>query len=250
VLDRGMRVLATARRLDRLEILAAELPPGRVQLVVGDLCDAEFRRRLWRQAEAMPGGLDLLVNNAGMGHYSEFATQDPCAIHQIIELDFVALVDLTQRAARYMKGRGTGQILEISSVLGFIGIADAAVYVASKHAVNGLVKSLRYELSGSGVRVWAACPGRTESEFRQVALGDRASQVGKLPRGEPTAKVVRAIVRGLDRRSAFLLPSWRAWAVVTLAHWLPAPFDWIMVRWAPGSYTKRLAEMGPSAGDE
>ena len=45
----------------------------------------------------------------------------------------------------------------------------SAVYVASKHAVNGLVKSLRYELRGTGVRVWAACPGRTESEFSQVA---------------------------------------------------------------------------------
>ena len=68
-----------------------------------------------------------------------------------------------------MKERGAGQILQISSVLGFIGLRDSAVYVASKHAVNGLVKSLRYELWGTGVRVWAACPGRTQSEFRQVA---------------------------------------------------------------------------------
>ena len=241
VLDRGMTVLATARRLDRLEALAAELPPGRTQVVAGDLTDAEFRGRLWQQAEAMPGGLDLLVNNAGMGNYSELATQDPRAIHQMIDLNLVALIDMTQKAAGYMKSRGTGQILQISSVLGFIGIRDAAVYAASKHAVNGLVKSLRYELSGSGVRVWAACPGRTESEFRQVALGDRRDQVARLPRGEPTAKIVRAIVRGLDRRTAFLLPSWRAWAVVTLAHWLPMPFDWVMRRWSPGSYHKRLS---------
>ncbi len=240
VLDRGMTVLATARRLDRLEALAAELPPGSTQIVAGDLIDPDFRRRLWRQAEAMSGGLELLVNNAGMGNYSELATQDSRVIRRIIELNLVALFDLTQQAAGYMKGRGHGQILQISSVLGFIGIRDAAVYTATKHAVNGLVKSLRYELAGSGVRVWAACPGRTESEFRQVALGDRASQVGRLPRGEPTARIARAIVRGLDRRTAFVLPSWRAWALVSLAHWLPAPFDWIMGRWSPGSYHKRL----------
>jgi uncharacterized protein len=240
VLDRGMTVLATARRLDRLEALAAELPPGRTQIVAGDLTEPDFRRRLWQQAEAMSGGLELLVNNAGMGNYSELATQDPGVIRQIIELNLVALFDLTQQAALYMKGRRHGQILQISSVLGFIGIRDAAVYTATKHAVNGLVKSLRYELSGSGVRVWAACPGRTESEFRQVALGGRASQVGRLPRGEPTAKIAGAIVRGLDRRAAFVLPSWRAWALVSLAHWLPAPFDWIMGRWSPGSYHKRL----------
>ena len=236
VQERGMTVLATARRVDRLLDLAAELPPGRLRALAGDLADAAFRQRLWDQAEAMPGGVALLVNNAGMGNYADFATQDPEAIRRIIELNLIALIDLSQKAARHMKARGAGQILQISSVLGFIGIRDSAVYVASKHAVNGLVKSLRYELWGTGVRVWAACPGRTASEFRQVALGERRGEVARLPTGEPTAKIARAIVRGLDRRSAFLLPSWRAWIVVTLAHWLPAPFDWIMCRWSPGSY--------------
>jgi uncharacterized protein len=244
VLERGMTVLATARRLDRLEALASELPPGRLQVLAGDLADAEFRQRLWDQAEAMPGGVDLLVNNAGMGNYSDFTTQDSQAIRQIIELNIVALFDLSQKAARHMKARGSGQILEISSVLGFFGIRDSAVYAASKHAVNGLVKSLRYELHGTGVRVWAACPARTASEFRQVALADRGAEVGRLPVGEPTDKVVRAIVRGLDRRSAFVLPSWRAWLVTNLAYWLPGPFDWMCCRWSPGSYKKVLYDPG------
>jgi uncharacterized protein len=152
---------------------------------------------------------------------------------------------LSQKAARYMKARRAGQILQISSVLGFIGIAHSAIYTASKHAVNGLVKSLRYELRGTGVRVWAACPARTESEFRRVASGGQ-SDAAKSPQGEPTAKIVRAIVRGIDGRSAFLLPSWRAWAVVTLAHWLPAPFDWAMNRWSPGSYRDVLNRVNKS----
>jgi uncharacterized protein len=242
VLDRGMTVLATARRLENLESLAAGLPQGRVLILAGDLTDAAFRERLWERALTMSGGIDLLVNNAGMGNYSDFATQDSRAIRRIIDLNLLALIDLSQKAAGHMKARGSGQILQISSILGFIGIRDSAVYVASKHAVNGLVKSLRYELWGTGVRVWAACPGRTASEFRQVALGDRGGKVGRLPTGEPTAKIVLAIVRGLDRRSAFLLPSWRAWLIVTLAHWLSVPFDWIMCRWSPGSYKKVLAQ--------
>jgi short-subunit dehydrogenase len=235
VLDRGMTVVATARRLDRLEALAAELPPGQVKILAGDLADPVFRQQLWDFALTLPGGIDLLVNNAGMGHYAEFPDQDPLAIRQIIELNVIALIDLSQKAAHHMKARGAGQILQISSVLGFIGIAHSAVYASSKHAVNGLVKSLRYELRGTGVRVWAACPGRTESEFRRVASGSRGD-VAESPRGEPTAKIVRAIVHGLDGRSAFLLPSWRAWAVVTLAHWFPAPFDWVMNRWSPSTY--------------
>jgi uncharacterized protein len=106
----GMTVLATARRLDRLEALAAELPPGRLQVLAGDLADAGFRQRLWDRAEAMPGGVDLLVNNAGMGNYADFATQDPEAIRRIVELNVVALIDLNkdalaQRASRQASSR-------------------------------------------------------------------------------------------------------------------------------------------------
>lgn len=234
--DRNMKILATARREDRLSALAAELPAGRIDVLAGDLTSASFRQQLWERAESLPGGLDLLVNNAGLGNYAEFVDQDPEVIREIIELNVMALFDLSQKAARSMKARGSGQILQISSVLGFIGIPASAVYVASKHAVNGLVKSLHYELRGTGVRVWAACPGRTQSEFRRVALGDRAALTKELPTGEPTAKIVRAIIRGIDGRSTFLFPSWRAWTAVTLAHWLPGPFDWLMSRYAPGSY--------------
>jgi uncharacterized protein len=250
VRDRGMTVLASARRRDRLESLAAELPPGQVQIAVGDLADPAFRLALWDQAEAMPGGLDLLVNNAGLGNYSELEAQGPDAIRQIIEINLVALIDLTQKAIRYMRNRGTGQVLQISSVLGFIGLRDSAVYVASKHAVNGLVKSLAYELRDTGVRIWAACPGRTESEFRTVALGDHAPEATSPSHGEPVAKVVHTIVRGIDGRSTFLMPSWSAWAIVSLAHWLPGPFDFVMSRWTPSSYKDALAGVKAASGPE
>ncbi len=238
VLDRGMTVLATARRLDRLESLAAELPSGKVEILAGDLGDPGFRQRLWDRALTLPGGVDLLVNNAGLGNYAEFAEQDPEAMRQIIELNLMALIDLSQKAVCHMKSRRSGQILEISSVLGFIGVADSAVYVASKHAVNGLVKSLRYELSGTGVRVWAACPGRTVSEFSSVARGQTSKPRG-WPGQEPTDRVVRGIVRGLDSRGGFVLPTWSAWAIVTLARWLSQPFDWLMMRYRPASFRER-----------
>ncbi len=231
VRDRGMTVLATARRQERLEALAAECPPGRVLIAPGDLADPAFRDRLWGQAEALPGGLDLLVNNAGLGHYSEFATQDPAAIRQIVEVNLMALFDLTQKAVRHMRARGRGEIVELSSVLGFVGLPYSAVYVASKHAVNGLVKSLRCELHGTGVKVWAACPGRTESEFAERAIGGDELK-GPVPKGAATDKVVRAIVRGLGGRQAFLLTNAAPWAVAALARWLPGPFDWCMERWS------------------
>jgi short-subunit dehydrogenase len=251
VLDRGMTVLATARRLDRLEALAEELPSGRVIVLAGDLADPGFRARLWARAEALPGGLDLLVNNAGLGHYAEFDAEDLGTIRQIIEVNLVALIDLSQRATRHMRRRGAGQILQISSVLGFIGMPYSATYVATKHAVNGLVKSLRYELRGTAVKVRAACPGQTESEFSRVALGLEVPEgSGLLPRGESTAKVAHGIVRGLDGRGAFLMPTASARAIVALAHWLPGVLDWVMGRWGVrrfrGEIERARAEAGAS----
>ena len=240
VRDRGMRVLATARRAERLRELADEWPPGAVEILPGDLADAGFRAALWDHAERLfPEGVDLLFNNAGLGYYGDFAEQAPDSVRRIFEVNVFALFDLTQRASRSMKARGRGQIVQISSVLGFVGLPYSAAYVASKHAVNGLVRSIRYELRGSGVRVWAACPGRTESEFFSVALDGVAGE-RRGPNGDSTEKVVRGIVRGIDRRAAFVFPSTLAWATVEAARLLPGAFDGFMTRWAPGFFRREI----------
>ena len=150
-----MTVCATARRLDRLRDLQSELPEGSVRILDGDIADGAFRSRLWEWAEAESGGVDLLINNAGVGHYADFAEQDPAEVRRIVEVNVMAVFDLTQRAIRAMRARGRGEIVEVSSVLGTFGIPYSAAYVASKHAVDGLVKSVRHELRGSGVNLWA-----------------------------------------------------------------------------------------------
>jgi short-subunit dehydrogenase len=141
-----------------------------------------------------------------------------------------------------MRGRGRGQIVLVSSVLGEFGIPYSATYVASKHAVNGLVKSLRHEFKGTGVRVWAALPGRFASEFRFHALGDRA-EPGKPIGGEPVEAVARGILRGLDRDHAFHYPTWTAWATVAASRWCRIPFDWWMGYWGRPHFAR---EMGRS----
>ena len=244
VRDRGMTVLATARRRDRLDELAAEVGRDRVHVLDGDLADAGFRARLWEHAEAtFPQGVDLLVNNAGVGHYAEFADQPIEVWRSVIDVNVVALMDLTQRATRHMKARKTGQVVEVSSILGTFGIPYSAAYVASKHAVDGLVKCLRAELRGTGVRVWAACPGRTSSEFASVALG-RPGGAGRDKSGEPTAKIAHNILKGLDRDRRFVLPSLQAWAAATAAQFLPGPFGWAMERWGPAHFRKEIEGAG------
>lgn len=241
VRDRGFRVLATARRLDRLEELARELPEGKVQVLAGDLADADFRARLWESAEAMPGGCDLLVNNAAFGHYAEFAEEDPRAIDRMVTVNLIAVLDLTRRAVAHMKARESGQVCQISSTLGFVGLPYSATYVATKHAINGLVKSLRDELQGTGVRVWAACPNRTTSEFHGVAL-DRPGDAPSIRSAfaDPTDRVARGILRGLDSRRTFIYPSFSAWLVPFVAWALPWPYEWLMGRWAPAHFREEM----------
>ena len=220
VRDREMTVLATARRLDRLESLAAELPHG--------ACLDDGRRP--RGCEFPPGPVGARRGTPGRrrparqqrGRWSlcRFRRSGPERIRQIIELNLMSLIDLSQMAVRHMRARGAGQILQISSVLGFVGIAESAVYAASKHAVNGLVKSLRYELAGTGVRVWAACPGRTMSEFSEMAgrgaakppswpgTGtDRAGRPGDRPGAGQSSSVHLADLASPDgRRRGVLVP--------------------------------------------
>lgn len=242
VRDRGMTVLATARRADRLEALRAELPPGALLIESGDLTLGSFREHLWARAmEAFPGGPDLLVNNAGIGHYEAFEEASSEILRAIFEVNLLAPMELTRRAIPPMKARRNGQILFVSSVLGFVGLPYSAAYAASKHAVNGLVRSLSYELRGSGVRVWASCPNRTESEFHSVALGELPGErARRAPHAEPTGRVARSIVRGLDRRSSFQYPGRSAWWVVEAQRLLPGPFDWFMKRWSPGHFRREV----------
>jgi len=238
VRDCGMTVFATARRLDRLQELQAELPEGSVYVLDGDIADADFRSRLWDWAERESGGLDVLINNAGVGHYADFGEQDFEQVRRIVEVNILALFDLTQRAIRAMRARGSGEIVEVSSVLGTFGIPYSAVYVASKHAVDGLVKSVRYELRGSGVKLWALRPGRFASEFRQASLGGRGSDHAKA--GEPVEAIARGLVRALGGRRAFVTPTLKAALTVAIPHWLPGPFDAFMSRWGPKQFSREV----------
>ncbi|MDX2037851.1 MAG: SDR family NAD(P)-dependent oxidoreductase [Isosphaeraceae bacterium] len=241
VTERGMSVIATARRRDRLDELAAELPRGKVLAIDGDIADPGFRDRLWNEVERLEGGLDLLVNNAGIGHYSDFGEEDPAMIERILAVNVHALFDLTRRAVGTMRARGGGRIVQISSVLGEFGIPYSATYTASKHAVNGLVKSLRHELRGSGVRVQAALPGRFASEFRFHSLGDR-EEPGRPIGGEPTERVARGILKGLDSRRTFVAPTWSAWATVTVSRILRGPFDAFISVWGRRQFGREMGK--------
>ena len=165
---RGLTVTAAARREDRLEALAEET--GCTPLVL----DVRDTKALY---DAL-GGLevDVLVNNAGLGRGFEALFEVlPEDIDTTLGTNVVAAVHVVRAVAPGMVGRRRGHIVNIGSIAGLYPI-KSSIYGASKGAVHLLSQNLRIELQGSGVRVTEICPGRVETEFFQIAVGEEAAK--------------------------------------------------------------------------
>jgi uncharacterized protein len=173
-LARGARLLVlVARRRERLESLREELamlhPRLELRIEVCDLADPMMVSELSDKLLAELGGVDLLVNNAGLGDLSLFERSDWERIHRIIQVNVVAVTLLTRRFLPGMVERGLGGILNVGSGAGFNLMPGAAVYVGSKHYVNGFTETLRAETMGTGVTVTQIAPGPVETEFDEAA---------------------------------------------------------------------------------
>ncbi len=165
---RGLTVIAAARREDRLEALAQQT--GCTPLVL-DLLDTEALY------DAL-GGLevDILVNNAGLGRGFEALFEvSPEDIDTTLGTNVVAAVHVVRAVTPGMVERQRGHIVNVGSIAGLYPI-KSSLYGASKGAVHLLSQNLRVELQGSGVRVTEICPGRVETEFFQVAVGEEEAK--------------------------------------------------------------------------
>jgi short-subunit dehydrogenase len=158
------RIAVVARRQDRLEALAQELS-CEVTPVVADLeTDAGLRAVM----EAVPE-VDLLVNNAGFGHFGRFAEADPERQARMVALNCQAPVRLTGHYLPPMVRRGHGAVLTVSSSQAFQPVPYMSTYAASKAFLLHWSEGLREELRGTSVRMVTMCPGATPTEFNGVS---------------------------------------------------------------------------------
>ncbi len=156
--------IAAARRAERLEALAEET--GSTPLVL-DLRDT---RALYEELGALE--VDVLINNAGLGRgFEALFTVAPEDIDVTLQTNVLAAVHVVRATLPGMVKRKRGPVVNIGSIAGLYPI-KSALYGASKGAVHLLSQNLRVELQGSGVRVTEICPGRVETEFFEIALGD------------------------------------------------------------------------------
>lgn len=213
-----------ARRADRLNALAAELqdlePRLKVSVWVADLCDADERERVIDELAAGGATPDLLVNNAGMGDYGEFAGSDWPKVEAMLRLNIEALTHLTHGLVPAMIAGGGGAVLNVSSLASLLPIPDFAVYAATKAYVTSFSEALRIELKDYGIRVTALCPGPVHTEFGSVAarIEGREDFGAKEWFYVDAVQVVREALQGLAANRPRVFPGWKiAGAAVVLS---------------------------------
>jgi short-subunit dehydrogenase len=196
---RGERLILVARRAERLERLAEELGGEEWAVALpADLRDADAAIRLRDEVAARGLAVDLLVNNAGLGHTAPFIEQSSEVVRAMLDVNIRALVELTHALLPGMRERGQGRIVNVASNAAFQPVPFLTVYAATKAFVLAFTEGLAEELRGSGIQVQALCPGLTRTEFLDVAGTHEGLRVTRTPM--LTAEdVVETSLKALDR---------------------------------------------------
>ena len=210
-LERGERVVATARDAGRLAALA---PDDHVCAVSVDITDPSQRDRAVRQALERFGRIDVLVNNAGRTQVGAVEETTDDELRSLFELHFFAPVALTRSVLPHMRAQGGGAIVQMSSVGGQTTAPGFGAYCATKFALEGLTQALQDEVAPFGIRTLIVEPGafrtglfRPDAAYQSVAMREYAATVGPtrdyvtgndgLQPGDPT-KAAAAILAALD----------------------------------------------------
>ncbi|MCP5206788.1 MAG: SDR family oxidoreductase [Hahellaceae bacterium] len=172
----GYAVVLVARRKEKLDAVAKELKQKYatpVTTISHDLSAHNAARTLYTKMGELNINVDVLVNNAGRGHYGQCIDLDVEMEEETIALNVTALTSLSKLFGKAMASRHQGHIINIASIAAFIPGPGMAVYNASKAFVLSFSEALHEELRASGVGVTASCPGPTESEFFELAGTDK-----------------------------------------------------------------------------
>lgn len=173
----GVRVSVTARRAERLEELRTEFGADQIHVVSGDISDEAFPAQLVGSTVERFGQLDILVNNAGTGSMVRAEEESTEHFMQVITTNLVAVFTCCREAYEPMRHSGGGSIINVSSMLGQLGIGriPQASYCASKGGVANLTRELAAQWARSGIRVNCLAPGWFPTEMTAAMMTDEKS---------------------------------------------------------------------------
>ena len=205
--ERGHDLVLVARDEGRLEALAKELADAHgavADVLRADLTIPDQLRAVEDRCRAAETPIELLVNNAGFGTFGAFHSLDLDGEIREIQLNVVALVRLTHAAASQMVPRGSGGILNVSSLAGYQPGPMNATYAATKAFVTSFTEAVHEELRGTGVAITVLCPGFTRTGFQETASVPASSVPGFM--WQEADAVARAGLDALTKNRAVAVP--------------------------------------------
>jgi uncharacterized protein len=217
----GTELVVVARDRTRLEALANQVKVP-CQVLVADLNDRWELANVEDRLSAQTDPIDLLVNNAGFGFVGRYDELDLDKEVSVVNVNVVALMRLSHVAAAAMATRtGRRDILNVSSVAGFIPSPTSATYAATKAFVTSLSQAMHEELLGTGIGVTALCPGFTRTEFQDRAnAGDSTNKIPKML-WQTAEAVALAGLDGMAANKAIVIPGQHNKALAGLISALP-----------------------------
>jgi len=209
--SRARTLILLARRAARLEELRTSLlakhPRLQVLALPVDLSDENDVDRALAEAGEQTGAVDVLVNNAGVGHEALADQAEWARVRNVLHTNVLAVAQLTTALVPAMVERGRGGVLNMGSGAGLTVMPAAAAYSASKHFMDGFSEALRADLTGTGVVVTQVCPGPVDSEFDQIA-GSAGGMTGGPPQflRISATQCAREALAGFDRGAPLVFP--------------------------------------------
>ncbi len=230
------RLALNARNEARLGEAARECAARGAEVLAlpGDVSRQEDCARVVAQTAERFGGLDTVINNAGVTMWSRFdAVSDLSVFERLLAVNFLGAVYTTAAALPYLKD-SRGLIVAVASIAGLTGVPERTGYAASKHALVGFFESLRIELAGSGIGVTIVAPDFVLSEIHRRAIGPDGAPLGISPMQESrimtAEECARRIVRAMRRRDRILITSARGRLVRWARLLVPRVVDQIAAR--------------------
>jgi short-subunit dehydrogenase len=198
---RGARVLASARSVELLQELAKGVKKDGHTLVVvqADITKPEDRQKMVAAAEQHFGGLDILINNAGIGATGHFADSQPEVLRAIMETNFFGATETTRAFLPLLRKGSKPAIVNISSILGKRAFPARSLYSASKFAMEGWSQALRAELGKDDIDVIVINPGLTQTNFSKNMIEQKAKVRMDHLRGMTSEQVAEASLRAIEK---------------------------------------------------
>jgi short-subunit dehydrogenase len=228
LLKKGAKVATCGRNSDKLYQLQSEHPSSALHTMVCDVSVEHDCKRFMETTTKFFGGIDILINNAGMSMRALMKDATPDVIKKIMDINFMGVVYCTKYALNSIIER-RGTIAGISSIAGYRGLPGRSGYSASKFALQGYLEALRTELMDDGVNVMWVCPGFTASNIRNAALNKDAQSHGDTPLDE--SKLMTAeecaehILKAIEKRKRTLVLTFQGKQTVFLNKFFPKLAD-------------------------